>query len=64
VQNPIVQDKVAHKIIELLEWAKEDDNIENFAARLTDSAIEKKCTISMLQSPRHSVCILLFQWYE
>ncbi|XP_066374579.1 cytochrome P450 704C1-like [Miscanthus floridulus] len=40
-KNPLVQDKVAHEIIELLEWAKEDYNIENFAARLTEGAIEK-----------------------
>ena len=36
-----MQDKVAHEIIELLEWDKEDNNIENFAARLTEGAIEK-----------------------
>ena len=36
-----MQDKVAHEIIELLEWAKEDYNIENFAARLTEGAFEK-----------------------
>lgn len=40
-KNPLVQDKVAHEIIELLEWAKEDNNIEHFAARLTEGAIEK-----------------------
>ncbi|CAD6337876.1 unnamed protein product [Miscanthus lutarioriparius] len=40
-KNPLVQDKVAHEIIELLEWDKEDNNIENFAARLTEGAIEK-----------------------
>jgi cytochrome P450 len=40
-KNPLVQDKVAHEINELLQWFKEDDNIENFAARLTEGAIEK-----------------------
>jgi cytochrome P450 len=40
-KNPLVQDKLAHEIIELLEWAKGDYNIENFAASLTEGAIEK-----------------------
>jgi cytochrome P450 len=39
-KNPVVQDKVALEINESLEWAKEDNSIENFTARLNESAIE------------------------
>ncbi|PVH48499.1 hypothetical protein PAHAL_4G342200 [Panicum hallii] len=39
-KNPVVQDKVAFEINESLEWAEEDNNIENFTARLNQGAIE------------------------
>jgi cytochrome P450 len=39
-KNPVVQDKVALEINESLEWAKEDNSIENFTARLNEGAIE------------------------
>ncbi|XP_004964419.2 cytochrome P450 704C1 [Setaria italica] len=39
-KNPVVQDKVATEINESLEWAEEDNNIENFTARLNEGAIE------------------------
>ncbi|XP_066375493.1 cytochrome P450 704C1-like isoform X1 [Miscanthus floridulus] len=39
-KNPVVQDKVALEINESLEWAKEDNSIENFTERLNESAIE------------------------
>lgn len=40
-KNPIVQDKVALEIKESVEWAEEDNNREDFTARLNDRAIDK-----------------------
>ena len=40
-KNPIVQDKVALEIKESVKWAEEDNNTEDFTARLNDGAIDK-----------------------
>ncbi|RCV19980.1 hypothetical protein SETIT_4G019300v2 [Setaria italica] len=40
-KNPLVQDKVALEINESVEWAREDNNTEDFTARLNEGAIDK-----------------------
>jgi cytochrome P450 len=40
-KNPIVQDKVALEIKESVEWDTEDNNTEDFTARLNEGAIDK-----------------------
>ncbi|KAL6606288.1 hypothetical protein ACP70R_041941 [Stipagrostis hirtigluma subsp. patula] len=40
-KNPIVQDKVALEIRDSVEWAGEDNNTQDFAARLKEGAIDK-----------------------
>ncbi|KXG19187.1 hypothetical protein SORBI_3010G019500 [Sorghum bicolor] len=40
-KNPIVQDKVALEIKESVKWAEEDNNTEDFTARLNDGTIDK-----------------------